>query len=354
MAKRVHLLATGVLMFLAVAVVSPLGAAADEPAGQGPVFKHGLELRMRRAGEPDFNDKTKKVGVEFFLDGAGGNGVYIGDAGDLATVAAKLVAPEGAKVKAPEWSHGMELRARKAGEKEFTKDTRKYGIEVFVDENNGDYIYLCETGAMDAYSGKVGAPRAGKEIKAPEWKNAMELRVRKAGEPDFNDKTKKIGVEVFQDANNGNIVYISETGSIAVLPAKLVKMDETKRVPDWTHGMELAVRKADEKEFSKDTKRYGVEVFHDAFAGSVLYVSETGAIACVSAGLSGLPESGTKVKGPEWQRAMTLDCRAPGEKDFTKATKRYGVEVFLDPNTGNTVYISETGSLSVVPPKEPA
>ncbi len=240
MAKRVHLLATGVLLFLAVAVVSPLGAAADEPAGQGPVFKHGLELRVRRAGEPDFNDKTKKVGVEFFLDGAGGNGVYIGDAGDLATVAAKLVAPEGAKVKAPEWSHGMELRARKAGEKEFTKDTRKYGIEVFVDENNGDYIYLCETGAMDAYSGKVGAPRAGKEIKAPEWKNAMELRVRKAGEPDFNDKTKKIGVEVFQDANNGNIVYISETGSIAVLPAKLVKMDETKRVPDWTHGMELA------------------------------------------------------------------------------------------------------------------
>ncbi len=86
----------------------------------------------------------------------------------------------------------------------------------------------------------------------------------------------------------------------------------------------------------------------------MLYVSETGAIACVSAGLSGLPESGTKVKGPEWQRAMTLDCRAPGEKDFTKATKRYGVEVFLDPNTGNTVYISETGSLSVVPPKEPA
>lgn len=110
MAKRVHLLAAGVLMFLAVAVASQLGAAADETAAQGPVFKHGLELHMRRAGEPDFNDMTKKVGVEFFLDGAGGNGVYIGDAGDLATVAAKLVAPEDAKVKAPEWSHGMELR----------------------------------------------------------------------------------------------------------------------------------------------------------------------------------------------------------------------------------------------------
>ena len=178
---------------------------ADEPAGLGPVFKHGLELRVRKAGEPDFNDKTKKVGVEFFLDGPNGNGVYVGDAGDLATVAAKLVAPEDAKVKAPEWSHGMELRARKAGEKEFTKDTRKYGIEVFVDANNGNYLYLCETGAMDCVAGKVGTAKPPKDpVKTPDWKNAMELRVRKAGEPDFNDKTKKIGVEVFIDPNNGS------------------------------------------------------------------------------------------------------------------------------------------------------
>ena len=48
----------------------------------------------------------------------------------------------------------MELRARKAGEKEFTKDTKKYGIEVFVDANNGNYLYLCETGAMDAVAGQ--------------------------------------------------------------------------------------------------------------------------------------------------------------------------------------------------------
>src|ERR1700676_1535036 len=133
MSKRVQVLAAGVVLAPAVlAVCSFVGAYADEPAAQGPVFKHGLELRVRKAGELDFSDKTKKVGVEFFLDGPNGNGVYVGDAGDLATVAAKLVAPEDAKVKAPEWSHGMELRARKAGEKEFTKDTKKYGIEVFV------------------------------------------------------------------------------------------------------------------------------------------------------------------------------------------------------------------------------
>ncbi len=56
--------------------------------------------------------------------------------------------------------------------------------------------------------------------KAPEWKHGMELRVRKAGEPDFNKETKKYGIEVFRDENNGNLIYISETGSIAVIAGK--------------------------------------------------------------------------------------------------------------------------------------
>jgi uncharacterized membrane protein len=58
------------------------------------------------------------------------------------------------------------------------------------------------------------------KAKAPEWLHGMELRVRKAGEADFNKDTKKYGIEVFRDENNGNLVYISENGSIAVVPAK--------------------------------------------------------------------------------------------------------------------------------------
>ena len=58
------------------------------------------------------------------------------------------------------------------------------------------------------------------KAKAPLWQHGMELMVRKAGEPNFNEHTKKYGIEVFKDENNGNIVYISENGSIAVVPAK--------------------------------------------------------------------------------------------------------------------------------------
>jgi hypothetical protein len=56
--------------------------------------------------------------------------------------------------------------------------------------------------------------------KAPGWLHGLELRVRKAGEADFTKDTKKYGIEVFKDENTGNLVYISETGSIAVVPAK--------------------------------------------------------------------------------------------------------------------------------------
>jgi hypothetical protein len=40
------------------------------------------------------------------------------------------------------------------------------------------------------------------------------MRARKGDEADFTKDTKRYGVEVFEDVNNGNIIYISETGSI--------------------------------------------------------------------------------------------------------------------------------------------
>src|SRR5712691_5219801 len=56
--------------------------------------------------------------------------------------------------------------------------------------------------------------------KVPSWLHGMNLKSRTSTEGDFSDKTKKYGIEVFKDENNGNLIYISETGSIAVVPAK--------------------------------------------------------------------------------------------------------------------------------------
>jgi hypothetical protein len=55
--------------------------------------------------------------------------------------------------KAPVWLHGLDLKARKGGELEF-KDARKYGVEVFKDENNGNLVYISETGSIAVIPGK--------------------------------------------------------------------------------------------------------------------------------------------------------------------------------------------------------
>lgn len=58
------------------------------------------------------------------------------------------------KTKDPNWLYGLNLKARKSNEDDFTKDTKKFGIEVFKDENTNTYIYISETGAIAAVPAK--------------------------------------------------------------------------------------------------------------------------------------------------------------------------------------------------------
>ena len=104
-----------------------------------------MELRVRAGGDPDFNDKTPKLGVEVFLDLNTGKLVYISETGGISVPAA---VPTGSTGKAPDWKYGLDLQTRKAGEAEFTGTTKRYGIEVFLDENNNSLIYICETGSL--------------------------------------------------------------------------------------------------------------------------------------------------------------------------------------------------------------
>ena len=58
------------------------------------------------------------------------------------------------KVKAPTWLHGFNVKSRKFSEFDFNKDTKKYGIEVYKDEENGNLIYVSETGSIAVVHGK--------------------------------------------------------------------------------------------------------------------------------------------------------------------------------------------------------
>jgi predicted peroxiredoxin len=336
------------VLALAGLLLGWVGSQAQEGKGKGPDWKYALELRVRKAGEEEFTKDTKKYGVEVYQDDNGGHGIHLSETGAVAVVPGKLFKSAEGKIKDPKWQHGLSLACRKADEKEFTKATRRFGLEIFKDENNGDLIYASETGQIDAVAAKFAAITAEGKPKTPTWKHAMTVKVRKAGEKDFTKDTKKYGIEIFKDENNGNLVYISETGSIAVAAGKQMDKDQTGKGPEWKHGMELAVRKAGEKEFGKDTKKWGIEVFADENNANLIYIGENGSIAVVPGRLA--KPTPAESRGPEWKHAMELSARKAGEKEFTKDTKKYGIEVYADENNGNLIYISETGDMSVVVP----
>jgi len=57
------------------------------------------------------------------------------------------------------------------------------------------------------------------KVKDPKWQYGLSFQVRAAAEQNFTAATKKHGVEVYRDENNNNLIYISDTGSIAVVLA---------------------------------------------------------------------------------------------------------------------------------------
>ena len=64
-----------------------------------------------------------------------------------------------------------------------------------------------------------GQPNPAVKVKDPKWQYGLNVRVRQGQEVDFK-KAVLVGLEVYRDENNGNLIYVSETGAIAVVPEK--------------------------------------------------------------------------------------------------------------------------------------
>jgi hypothetical protein len=257
--------------------VEPAGAYNDK--GGPPDSKYGHDLRIRAAGQGNFDKDTKKFGVEAFLDPKYNTLIYITESGSLAVAPGS--AYKDAKGKEAEWKYALELPVRKATEKTFGPDTRKYGVEVFVDPNTNYLLFMTDAGDLAAAPGTVKI--AGK-IKDPERKEGLRLSVRKAGEKDFNPMTTKdYGLEIYQDANSGGILFISDTGAIAVLPNASYNDSLKAKGAEWKYGLDIKVRKAGQPEFGPDNAKFGVEVFLHEATNSLIYISETGGISVVPA-----------------------------------------------------------------------
>jgi hypothetical protein len=297
-------------------------------------FSHAHVLKVRKVGETKWEGATA-FGVEVYKDENNTLPIYLTETGNISVGGP----PANSNDKGPKWQYGHEFPVRKGTEEKFSKETRRVSLEVFKDENNGAMMYIGDNGTISSVN--TGDPKT--KDKGPKRVHSMYLLVRKSNEKNFTDKTHKMGIEIYSDENNGNLIYSTETGHFAVSPRKIE--GDGKKQPKWSHGLLLKARRSGEIDW-KTAKEYSVEVFSDENTGSLLYVSETGSIAVVEGGKITLTD-----KKPTWFYDLELAARKADEEKITAKTKRFGLEVFRDENTGNLVYITDTGSISVIPGK---
>lgn len=320
-----------------------LPANAQEP--KELLWTHAFDLKYRKFGEADFTEK--KFGVEAFKDLNNDLGFYISQTGSLAAVNspsfARLTKPIQPS-KGPEWITGLDLGSRKAGEREFGKDTKKHSLEIFLDENTDTWFYITEQGYISA------TPAKGKVLaknKGGRWSHSMDLSVRSGGVKELSN-ARKYGIEVYLDQNTDNLIYVCETGSIAVISDQTKFTGEGKD-PEFLHGLDLKCRKPREKKFSKETRELGVEVFLDMNNGNLIFIAQTGNLAvCPGPKDIKAPTPTQNLKRPDWKHGLDVSCRKVGETDWSENTQCFGVEVFHDDMLGVTLYVGETGSIAAV------
>jgi hypothetical protein len=304
---------------------------------------HAFDLAARKYGEADITPTTQRFGVEAVRDLNTGKGMYVTEKGTFALCPGFESLKAGGAAKGAAWITGLDLPARKPGEKEFTKTTKVHSLEIFRDPNTDAFVYITE-------AGNIAACDAGKRgtfgNKTPEFNHSIDLR---NGGPKEWNAASKIGIEVYKDANTGNLVYVTDGGYVAVIPEAGEAKDKLK-APSWLYHLDFYVRKFDEPKFTKDTKRLGVEVFRDETNGSLIYACESGAIA-VAPGGEKIAAPTPNVKDPTWTHGWNVKARKYQEKDFTERTNEFGGEVFIDENAGMLVAVCETGAISVLPAK---
>jgi hypothetical protein len=328
---------------LSVLVLLALGSSAGAQ-GQKPKeleWSHAFDLAVRKFGEAEFTKETQKFGVEVFKDDNNNLAVYVSEKGGLAVCEGFQGVKPPAGTKGPDWLTGLDLPSRKAGQKEFGKETKSYSLEVFRDPNLNNWLFVSELADLAAGP----ARKTSSTAKAPKWVHSFDLSCRKGGVKEWKDAAK-YGIEVYQDENTGELIYIcGETGGIAILPAGEVKGEG--KAPDWLHGLDLSCRKANEPSFGKETRKYCVEVYRDELTGAVIFLSEAGSLA-VTPAPANLKAPTARVQEPRWSHGLNVKCRAFGEKEFSDRTRVTGIEVFRDENVGATIYINEAGKISAV------
>ena len=319
------------LLFSATSLLPSQSAKPDAPAkGKPPVNRYGLLLKYRKAGEDSFK-ATRSCALECFQQ-EDGSGIYLSQSGALAVIPASLFEAGEGKEKGPLAQHGLELAVRKADGK-----TVKFGLECYRDENNGHLLYITQTGSLAVVPARYARPTRGKPKGAP-LTHHVRLKVRQG------EERMTYGVAVFEDRNNDNLIYLSETGAIAVVPRALIGKETTSgKAPAWRYAFRLGARAGSDTKSGKATRKYAVEVYEDTNNGCLVFIGDTGNLAVVPSKRAHLAEG--KARAAVSRGGLTLTLHK------ADSTRRFGVEVFDDKNSGQVLYLSDNGGLATTPGK---
>jgi hypothetical protein len=316
------------------ALVLPAWTAESDPQVL-PERSYRLDLPARKPDEKEFTRGTRTVSVDVFLDEKAQRLLYVGDDGKALAAAPAGKEAGGAEGKTAKWVRRLLLPVRPNDEKEFGKDTPMVGVEVYRDERAGHWVYVSHTGGLAVLP--AGKDPSGDPAGEPRGLYRLPLRVRPGGE--FEYAPRRCNVEVYRDDHAGALVYVAESGALAVVPPGKVGDGQETVKPAWSHGLVLKTRKPGEDAFGPDTMtRHGVEIYQDENRVAWVYLTETLHLAV----LPGSKAVDKRAKDPVWLRGL----RPPGG-----AAKKWSAEVYNNPNAGHVVTLTTGGAVAVVPSK---
>lgn len=133
---------------------------------------------------------------------------------------------------------------------------------------------------------------------------------------------------------------------VLLVPPAPTARGEFEILPEKSYHLDLLVRKPHEEGFSRDTRVVSINVFADKKSQRLFYVADQGKSLAVVPSAKG---TSADAKGAKWRHRLLLPVRKSDEKEFGDKTAKIGVEVYHDKHTGNWLYVSHSGSVSVLP-----
>jgi hypothetical protein len=307
----------------------PLVALADE--GDKELYR--LYLRARKPSEKEMPRDRQPVAVHVFLDRD--RLFYVADGGKVLAVVSAGKDAGDRKDRSPRLSHRLLLPVRTSDEDKIGEATAKVSAEVYRDENSGNLVYLTHEGAVAVVAGT--RPAADKADKEAKWLGRFRMKVRENAD-DFGRAILHCSVEVYRDENTGCVIYAAEKGGFAVVAGAKAEEGKDERAAEWSHALSFRVRAPNEDDFTAKTATFVTEVYRDVDRDTWLYVLPSFRLAAVPARRK--IAVGDKIEAVRWERRT-------GPKEI--GAGKWSAEEFLNPNTGDRLFVTAAGALAVLP-----